>query len=572
MSHLKYIALFAVCLPFFGADAPPKPLAVVNGQSVSRGELGRALVPLLGRTEVKMLVHHALLAQAARAAGVSIEGRDLDARRELMLDITVQQHIEGSRMTLDEYVEEAKANDLTLDGLREYYARRIATVDVRNHLLTQELLRKDMDLGDAAVREHFERTRGDRYVAAHIEVPDRNSAEKLEAVLRKDRRLWAKAVAYNSMDRVSVPYKGRMQLIAAASDLGKVLAGLAPEELTVAQVGRNWHVFMFISTVWATEDDFDKVRDRMRSELAATLTIAGQGALWGSLMQECEIVTNMPRDPQAAAILGDAVAFVDGEPISVDALAEALVERFGENALPGYIERMLVFQAAEREKLVCTDAEVDARAAELTDEIIAARAYERGVSVEKLTERVDDVEAYRRAILARRMTRDDVRALLLAERLAAIDMTVTPEEIAEARRGLQGRRVLVEEVSVASSLVAEQMRASMLDGVAPHVVAAAIDADGWQRPITVWVTAGHPWFKHVKDVKNKGISKVFAHGGRHHIARVRKQFQPDSLADEALQAASERQARRVKMRKRLAALLVKLRAQAEIKNTSTKFQ
>ena len=273
---------------------------------------------------------------------------------------------------------------------------------------------------------------------------------------------------------------------------------------------------------------------------------------------------NMPLDPQRGAILGDAVAFVDGDPISVAALADALVERFGENSLPGYIERMLVFQAAERKKLVCTDAEVDARARELTDEIIAARAYERGVSVEKLLKPVEDVEGYRRTVLARRMTRDDVRALLLSERLAAAGMAVTPEDVAEVRRGLEGRRILVAEVSVGSPLAAEQMRKSMLDGVEPHVVAAAIGADGWQRPIAVWVTPNHPWFKHIKGVKDNGVSEVFAHGGRHHIARVLKQFKPGSLSEDALQAASESQARRVKLRKRIAALLVKLRAEAKI--------
>jgi hypothetical protein len=110
------------------------------------------------------------------------------------------------------------------------------------------------------------------------------------------------------------------------------------------------------------------------------------------------------------------------------------------------------------------------------------------------------------------------------------------------------------------------MRRSMLDGVAPHVVAAAIGADAWQRPIAVWVTPSHPWFKHLKNVKDKGISGVFAHGGRHHIARVMKQFKPGTLAEDALQKAAELQARRAKMRKRVAALMVKLRAEAQIEN------
>jgi hypothetical protein len=564
MSSLKLLAMMAVCLPLLGADAPAKPLAVVNGQSVSRAELGRSLVPLLGRAEVKMLVRHALLAQAARRAGISLEDEDLDAYRSLMLDVAVRQHIESSRMTQDEYVETAKANDLTLDGLRQYHARRTVPVDVRCRLLTQEMLRKDMDLGDAAVKAYFERTRGDRFVAAHIEVPDRVSAEKLATVLRKDPRLWGKAVSYNSQDRASLPYQGRMRAIPAVSDLGKVLSGLAPRELKVHRVGENWHVFMFTSTVWATDENFEKVQDLMCRELAIELATAGEDALQARLMEDAEIVINMPQDPQAARILGDAVAFVDGEPISVDVLADALVDRFGENALPGYIERLLVFQAAERAKLVCTDAEADARSQQLIDEVIAARADERGISVAKLVEGVKDMEGYRRALLAQRVTRDDARAWLLAERLAAGDITVTPEDVAEARRGLEGRRMLVEEVSAGSAVAAELMRASMLDGVESHVVAAAVGADAWRRPIAVWITPNHPWFKHLKNVKDKGVGKVFAHGGRHHVARVMKRFKPGTLTGEALQKAAELQARRIKVRKRIVALMVKLHAEAEI--------
>jgi len=564
MSPLKFLAMIAVCVPLLGADAPAKPLVVVNGQSVSRSDLGQSLVPLLGRTEIKILVHHALLAQEARRAGISIEGRDMAAHRRLLLDVIVRRRIESSRMTRAEFVETSEANGVTLAKLRDYYARRTAPVDVRSHMLVQELLRKDMDLSDAAVRAHFEATLGDRFVAAHIEVPDRASAEKLATVLRKDFRLWSKAVAYNSLDRASLPYQGRMCAIPAASELGKLLSGLAPKELKVHRVGENWHVFMFISTVWATETNFDKVKDEVRRDLAVELATVGKEALWARLMEQAQVVTNMPLDPQAAEILGDAAAFVDGEPISVDALADALAERFGENALPGYIERLLVFQAAERAKLVCTEAEVDARGGQVIDEIIAFRSDERGVSVEELLEPLDDIKAYRRALLARRMARDDVRALLLAERLAAGDISVTPEDVAEARRGLEGRRILAAAASVGSVFAAEQMRKSMLDGVPPHVVAAAIGADAWQRPIAVWITPTHPWFKHVKDVKDRGVSNVFMHGCRHHIIRVLRRFKPGTLTEEALQEAAESQARLLKVRKRIAALLVKLRAEAKI--------
>ena len=48
MSLLRFLAMTAVCLPLLGADAPAEPLTVVNGRAVSRRDLGRSLVPLLG--------------------------------------------------------------------------------------------------------------------------------------------------------------------------------------------------------------------------------------------------------------------------------------------------------------------------------------------------------------------------------------------------------------------------------------------------------------------------------------------------------------------------------------------
>ncbi len=568
-----WLYMVATAMLALTTAARAEVVAVVNGRQVTGEEFGAALVRSLGRSALDSFVDRGLIEQEARRRGVEVSRQEVAARRELEGELRWRQIIENARMGPEEFRASAERQGWDVEAVRRELQQSVSPDAMRVRLLVERMIAPTLDLSEGALRAHHKRTRGRRLLAAHVALPSRRQAEELLELLRADPDRWQEAVVELSLDRPSVPYKGRLAPVPAGCRLGRALEGLAPGELAVFGSEEGWHVLRRIGEVPATGEPFEELKGTLRAELIAVESEHAYPALLAELHRKARIVTNLSADPPERRLLGaETAAFVNAAALPVGTLAEALTREFGAAMIGPYVERLLVFQAAEREGVSVSAEEVTERMRRIGDELYARQAALRGQSREGLDGLLRssgiDPAAFRRRLVRELVLREDVRAALLAERLAARELEVSEAEVAAAHAELGLDRAVVQELSAGEAAVAERMRERALEGVSLHVLAQT-EMGGpaaWARGArTRTLTPDHPYYAMIKDLREGEVSGVFHEGGRYRIMAVLERepaVEPPPLESVREELTAELRLR--KARERIPALLLKLKAEADV--------
>ncbi len=548
-------------------------VAVVNGQAISREEFGRSLVNSLGPSALGSVMDRMLVQQEARRQGITVTEQELAARKELELELSMRTLLERVRMGPDEFREASRQYGWDADAIRKELSESISETPLRIQLLAERLLEPQMDLSEDALRAYYERTRGRRYAAAHIVVAQRSQAEGLLSALRGNPEMWTEAVLQMSLDRASAPYKGRIGPVPASSEFGRVLAGMKPEELRLRDDGRYWHVFRFIKEIPAAEEPLEQVKDQLRAELVAVTARQQFDVLLARLNADACVVVNLASDPSDRRALGeDVAAFVNGEPLLIDDLAEALIEEFGPAMLQSHIERTLILQEAAGRGVSVSADEVDARKQMVADRLLQEQALLRGTTADDLSASLKangvDVDQFKESLLREFVPPDNIRATLLAEKMVAPDVEVTEADLQEAYADFSGERLVVTEAVADTQAAAQRMLEQVRQGASFDLVALTESAEPglWmERGRLLNVMGSHPYYPYAKDLREGETSRVFEHAGKYRIIRLLKRFSPPEAPSlDSVRSSVEREAFLRKARKRIRALILKLQAEATI--------
>jgi foldase protein PrsA len=114
----------------------------------------------------------------------------------------------------------------------------------------------------------------------------------------------------------------------------------------------------------------------------------------------------------------DVVAMVNDEPITRDALVKRLLSYYGDQALEAMINQTLVRQAAQRQKVTVTDAEVDRRMLQVKGMFRTPEMYQQMLRESAMTEP---------------QHREQVRFTMLSEKIVAKTDPVTDGDLELAR-------------------------------------------------------------------------------------------------------------------------------------------
>jgi len=573
LSRCKIVmAAVLVCVGGLTYAGQDDVVAVVNGEAISRAEFGRSLVGSLGGSALETFVDRALVEQEAARLGVSVSDAELAARRELEVALRLRAAQQKARMGADEYRLALEGAGKDLARVRQELAEGISESGLRALLLGEKMLAPHLDLREEALRAYYERTRGPCYAAAHIVVRSRSRAEELLELLQDDPRLWERAVLEYSLDRSSVAFKGRVGPVPARSELGRVLGGMQPDELGLYGQGDFWHVLRLIGPVAPSPEGFDETKDELRAEVIALETQRRFQPLLALLNSRACVVVNLAGD-SGTRLLGEGTAvFVNGQALGVSELARMLVDEFGRTMLGPYIERRLIMQEAHRLGLTVSPEELDVRMGAIGDQLFEEQAAQREVTAAGLTELLSragvDSEDFKRGLRGQLVDPEDVRATLLAEKMVADGVEVTEADIVEAYDELKGDRFAVKELAADSQAAAERMYREVKQGIGFELVARTeISEPGIWVPggLAMVVTSSHPYYPYVKDLREGELSGIFKHDGKYRIIGVlgrEPAGEPPPL--ESLRSALGQEVRLRKSRARIRALLVKLKAEAQI--------
>jgi parvulin-like peptidyl-prolyl isomerase len=550
-----------------------RPVAVVNGEEISRDEFGSALVRSLGRSAVNSYVDRVLIRQEARRRGVQVADEELQRRREIEIELRMRRIFENARMSAEEFRRAAEGRGWDMEEVRGQIADGISEGALRSRLLAEKMIEPEVDLSEEALREYFRQTRGRRFAAAHVLLADRARARELLEVLRQRPELWPQAVQGMSQDRESVRYMGRMGPVPADSAVGLVLSGMEPGEMALYNEGELWHVLRLIAEIPPADVEFEQVKDRVRRELLAERAQSRLHGILAQLHERAEVVPNLSSDPAERRLLGrDAVAFVNGEAIEADAYTDALVREFGPTMLESYVERELIFQAARERGLTVGEEELRKRLRRIGDRLFAEQAADRGISPEEFARQVRGrgvaLREFKQQLVREFVAPEDVRATLLAEKMVADGVSVTEQDLRRAYDRLGQERILVKELSADTRSAAQRLRGRIRQGASFDLLARteAPGAGVWMEGGAVRTIApDHPYYSEIKDLEPGDTSDVFQHEGRYRIIKViRRRSGADRPSFESMREELRERVFLRKSRARIRALLVKLKAESEI--------
>jgi len=572
------LAAVLVHLPQARCAVPEGALAVVNGEPLWERDFARTLVRTLGVATVDAYVDGVLVEQEAARRGVSVTDEELAARRELEIRLGLLRLFENARMSPEEFRALAAGYGWDEAATRREIEQSVPPRALRIRLLTEKLLRHHIELTEQDVRSYYERTRGERFSAAHIVTNDQATGKAILELIRKGEVAWAEAVVRYSLDRASVPYNGRMRPVPVSSALGHALSKMRPGELRLYHDGQNWHVLQLIRRLPADEAPYEQLKDSLKRELYCRRVEELANSWLADLHARASVVRNLLPDPQAREILGgDTVLFVNGQAVSVLAFGSALMSEFGDRLIGPCIERILIFQEAKRRGIVASEDEVRKRTEAICERLFQERAAEEGMSREEFAARLEEggiqPAEYKTRLAGELVPPDDVRATLLAEKMAGDEIEVSDQDVQLAYQARYGQRVDVRCIIVDSAAQAQDVRDRALRGASFELLVQTESADphAWMHMGLVRdVTAGHPYFEHVKGLQVGELSDVFERGGRYYVLKLvarRPSAQAPPL--ESVRAEMVDEAKRRKLRSRVRAWLEKLKAEAQIEVRSS---
>ncbi len=570
---------------------PADAVAVVNGEVLLRRDFTAALVRELGRPVLETYIDWVLVEQEARGAGISIAEGVLEARRETEIRLRMRRLYENARMTPEEFTDAAVTHGWTRDQAQKEIEKSIRPEVLRLRLLAEKVLRPQVKVPDAAVRQYYDRTHGKRFAAAHIAVPDEEFARQLLGLLRVQPQQWPDLVLRFSLDRASIPSTGRLQPVPASSELGKALAEmeagsirLYEEKGPVLRPGKpvggqfasdasRWHVLYLIRPIPASDRPFEEVEDELRKELYCRRAggIIDGWLAW--LHARATVVVNLSLEPRARAVLGsDIVAFVNGEPIRTEAFGSTLVQEFGRDFIGPYVDRYLVFQKTRDMGVEVPQETLEESLAEATERAFAEHAANNGMTAEQFEKFLGEGElspSDYKARLARHVVPvEDIRAELLARQVLADDVTVTEEDLQRAYSERYGERIdarpiVLDDLPTAEAVLADARRGANFELL---VRTKSVEPLAWMhRGLVRNITPLHPYYQRVKDLPVGQVTGPFESNEKHVILKViarHSASDPPPIAD--VRGALVEQVRAEKIRALTAAWLEVLRAESEI--------
>jgi len=555
------------------AAAEPAPVAVVNGQVLSRAEFTLALIDTMGRATVDNFIEGVLIEQAAAAKSITASAEEVSARKQLEITLQLKKIMETSRLAPEEYRSVLERSGWTEEEVRADLEKGISEHVLRIRVLAEKLLAEYVPVTDEQVKRYYERTMGPRSVAAHILVPNEQIARALLARLKDAPVSWTEAVLRYSMDRASTPYKGRLVPLAATSPLGKAIAGLETGQLAVYEDSSGWHVVRCIQHLPAAGMSLAAVKDDLRKELYCRRVDAVFHWWVAGLNANATVVTNLSADPKARAVLGEhVVAFVNGQTVTVEHFGDVLVAQFGLRFMAPFIERCLIRQQAARLGVTASEQQVEERVGLLADAIFDEQSMDRGTTAQAFADHLREIglqpEGYREQLAKQFVSRSNVHAMLLAEKIAEPNVKVHDEEVQRVYDAYFGDRIDCRRIIVETLNKAEEVRRLALGGASFVTLAQAesLEDQVWMhKGLIRGITAKHPYYPHIKDMKPGDVSLVFEHYGNFCVLKVvarhpaAKAPPLDEVRDEMRKIAHAE-----KVRTRIRAWLEKLKAESDI--------
>lgn len=286
------VALSAVSLAVAQVGGPARPLppevvATVNGRPIRAEEVTRKLLQWYGRAGLQVLMVDAVLADAARQAGVLVTDEEVAVR---------QARAEERGGGRAEFRRRLVAQGVTVGQFRQ---------DLRRELLIERLLESQgrLTVAEKGLRDMYRRLYGERLELAMILVAKEAEAREIESLLVEGAD-FGRLARERSQDRVSGPASGRLGQVVHGDllpELQEAVFALRPGEVSrplLTQYG--YHIFKMLERLPAEDVPLGEVREEVAQAAREQKLAAERSALIAELLRQADIAVNETHHPWAS--------------------------------------------------------------------------------------------------------------------------------------------------------------------------------------------------------------------------------------------------------------------------------
>lgn len=429
-----------------GASAAiPAVVAVVNGTTITREQLGQECIRRYGEDVLESMVNRNLIEMECQRRGVQITDHDVRAEVDRMASkfgLSTDRWLallkEERNITPEQYYRDVVWPMLAL--------RRLAAGQIE---VTPEELKKA-----------FETEYGPKVKVRIIAAKDRATAESLRAKVLQDPESFGDVAKDFSTDQSSAAARGLippMRKHTAPPELESAVFSLEEGQISeVIPVADQFFIVKCerkIPETYVTGSQLKEIQDRLVDQIRDQKLRAAAAQLFKQLQDAAKVV-NVYNHPQLQKEMPGVAALINGRPIALAELAQECIQRHGEEVLDGEINRVILEQALAARQLTVSQADLDAEVRE------AADAYGFVKS-----DGTPDVDAWLRHITSDAgehvsvdvYMRDVVWPSVALKKLVGSSVEVTEEDLQKGFQAHYGERVEVLAIVLANQRRAQQV-------------------------------------------------------------------------------------------------------------------
>jgi parvulin-like peptidyl-prolyl isomerase len=450
-------------LPETAAPDRPMIVATVNGQNIPRNALGQECLAHFGAEVLETLVNKQLIAEHCRERNIAITSQEVD----------------------DEIVRMAQRFGLPKDQLLKMLKeeRGISAAQYANEIIwptiaLRKLAAEELTVTKQDLQEAWEMLYGPAVQTRLIACDSREEIEKVRAWAIKDPDEFGNLAKQHSVDVNSASAKGLIQPIRKHQgdpNIERIAFGLQPGEISeVIAVGSQYVILKCESHLAAQKVPMERVQDVLSESIRDKKLRQVSDDVFKNLQRNAQIV-NVYNDPVMRKQHPGVAAIVNGREVSILDLAEACIDRHGDEMLFGMINRTLLEQACRKKKIEVTEAEMQA-------EIDRA-----AISMGKTTkDDKPDIKAWLAEVkekqgLSEELYRHDVVWPSVAlKKLVGEDVEITKEDLEKSYQANYGERVRVRAIVFNNLRMAQKVWAMARDVASqdPKHYQASLEAFG----------------------------------------------------------------------------------------------
>ena len=407
-----------------GSKARPKIVATVNGEEITREDLGRECLWHYGNEVLEGLLNKHLIVQECARHNIAVTRKEVDAEINRMAT--------RFGLSVDQWMS-------MLEKERGISPARYADDIIWPTLALRKLAGAQLVVTPEEVQHEFETQFGPAVQVRLIMCQKREKAEQVHAAAVADPASFGKLAKEHSEDVPSASAEGLIQPIrmhVGYKEIEQAAFGMLDGEISpVIKVGNQYVILMRQRGIVARPVDPARVKPQLE-EAIRNEKMRGVAAEIFQKLQKGAKVVNVFNDPARSKQIPGVAALVNGQKIPLRDLAEECIERHGTDVLEGTINRKLIEQACKKRGITLTEQDLDA-------EIARAAA----MSVPRKKDGSPDVEAYLKLVVEEQkitvpiFRRDAVWPSVALKKLVGGSVEVNDEDIQRGFEANYGPRV-----------------------------------------------------------------------------------------------------------------------------------